>query len=296
MAKVFLGVGHGGSDPGAVRYIIEKDVNLTMALACRDYLEAHGVTVLMSRTKDENDSLNEEIRECNAFNPDLALDIHNNAGGGDGFEAWYHHGGGVGKTLAANIEAEIKAIGQNSRGIKTKKNSYGKDYYGFVRETKAPAVIVEGVFVDNAKDVEIVNTIDKQKAFGYAYARGILKTLGIAEKKPEPAKPVEPTSEVVYTVKSGDTLSGIAAKYNTTYQKLAAYNGISNPSLIYPGQKIKIPTTNTTNTTPAPTKTVDQLAREVIAGKWGNGNARKKALTNAGYDYSAVQKRVNELL
>lgn len=43
-------------------------------------------------------------------------------------------------------------------------------------------------------------------------------------------------------------------------------------------------------------KTVDELAREVIAGKWGNGATRKKQLTEAGYDYSAVQKRVNELL
>lgn len=43
-------------------------------------------------------------------------------------------------------------------------------------------------------------------------------------------------------------------------------------------------------------KTVDEIAREVIAGKWGNGSARKQKLTAAGYDYSTVQKRVNELL
>ncbi len=43
-------------------------------------------------------------------------------------------------------------------------------------------------------------------------------------------------------------------------------------------------------------KTVDELAKEVINGKWGNGAARKTALTNAGYDYFAVQARVNELL
>lgn len=42
-------------------------------------------------------------------------------------------------------------------------------------------------------------------------------------------------------------------------------------------------------------KTVDEIAREVIAGKWGNGTARKENLTNAGYDYSAVQARVNEI-
>lgn len=47
---------------------------------------------------------------------------------------------------------------------------------------------------------------------------------------------------------------------------------------------------------PAPTKSVDELAKEVIDGKWGNNPERKKALTEAGYDYNAVQKRVNEML
>lgn len=40
----------------------------------------------------------------------------------------------------------------------------------------------------------------------------------------------------------------------------------------------------------------DELAREVIHGDWGNGEERKKRLTAAGHDYSAVQKRVNEIL
>lgn len=57
------------------------------------------------------------------------------------------------------------------------------------------------------------------------------------------------TSETVYIVKSGDTLSSIANKYGTTYQKLASYNNISNPNAITVGQKIKIPGTTTTSTT-----------------------------------------------
>lgn len=43
-------------------------------------------------------------------------------------------------------------------------------------------------------------------------------------------------------------------------------------------------------------KTIDELAREVISGKWGNGDERKRRLTNAGYDYYAIQKRVNKLI
>ena len=46
----------------------------------------------------------------------------------------------------------------------------------------------------------------------------------------------------------------------------------------------------------APKKTIEEVAKEVIAGKWGNGDARKKALTEAGYDYAKVQAKVNELL
>lgn len=48
--------------------------------------------------------------------------------------------------------------------------------------------------------------------------------------------------------------------------------------------------------TPTPTKSVDELAKEVIAGKWGNGQDRKDRLTRAGYDYAKVQARVNEIL
>lgn len=51
-------------------------------------------------------------------------------------------------------------------------------------------------------------------------------------------------TEIVYTVVSGDTLSGIASKYGTTYQRLAEYNNIGDPNKIYPGQQIKIPGSN----------------------------------------------------
>ena len=178
--KVFIGVGHGGSDPGAVaNKTKEKDLNLSIALACKDMLVKHGVSVKMSRTKDENDTLSEEIKECNSFSPDLAVDIHNNAGGGDGAEVFYHYGGGKSKTLADNILGEIVKVGQNSRGAKIRKNSNGKDYYGFIRETSCPAVIVECAFVDNAQDLEILATEGKRKSMGEAIAKGILKTLGV---------------------------------------------------------------------------------------------------------------------
>lgn len=186
MAKVFIGIGHGGSDPGAVANGFEEaDLNLAIGMACVDELKRHGVTVSASRTKDEDDPLSEEIAECNKFDPDLAVDIHNNAGGGDGAEAFYTKNGGKGKTLAENILAAIVDIGQNSRGAKTRVNSAGKDYYGFIRQTKAPAVIIECAFVDNKTDMKIIDTAAEQKVMGKAIAKGILKTLGITYKKEE---------------------------------------------------------------------------------------------------------------
>ena len=53
---------------------------------------------------------------------------------------------------------------------------------------------------------------------------------------------------------------------------------------------------SSSSSTPVNKKSVDEIAKEVIRGDWGNGQDRKDRLTAAGYDYSAVQKRVNELL
>lgn len=200
MKKVFIGVGHGGTDSGAVGRggLLEKDLNLSIARACGEVLERHGVKVQLSRTKDEHDPVDQEAAECNSFAPDLAVDIHNNAGGGDGAEAFYSKVGGTGKTLAENILAEVAKLGQKSRGAKTRLNSSGRDYYAFIRNTKAPAVIVECAFVDS-QDIALVDTEAERVKVGEAIARGILKTLGSAYEAPK--TPTEPSK--LYRVQVG---------------------------------------------------------------------------------------------
>ena len=64
--------------------------------------------------------------------------------------------------------------------------------------------------------------------------------------------PSLPETSSIYTVKSGDTLSSIARKYNTTYQKLAEINGIQDPSKIYVGQVLKVIGTSTPSPAPTP--------------------------------------------
>ena len=83
-------------------------------------------------------------------------------------------------------------------------------------------------------------------------AAEVNRRLGVADTAPDAGAAQGVT---VYTVKKGDTLSQIAAKFGTTYQAIAAYNGIKNPNAIRVGQKIKIPA----STAPAALKKGDRV-------------------------------------
>ena len=83
-----------------------------------------------------------------------------------------------------------------------------------------------------------------------------------------------------------DGYSG-AVDLDKFYGNAATWNKYANPSGSY---KPASPTPSKT------VKTYDEIAHEVIAGVWGNGDARKQKLATAGYDYNQVQKRVNALL
>ena len=183
MPKVFIGVGHGGSDSGASSGgLIEKNLALVTALACKDFLVSHGVGVKMSRERDEDDTITQEVQECNQYRPNLAVEIHYNAGGGDGLEIYRYRGGGESLKAAQKIETRMIQAGQNSRGIKVKLNNQGSDYYMWIRETKDPAVLIEVGFVDNTNDNQLFNSVEKQQKLGQAIAYGILDYFNIVLK------------------------------------------------------------------------------------------------------------------
>lgn len=84
------------------------------------------------------------------------------------------------------------------------------------------------------------------------------------------------SGDTTYTVKSGDTLSSIAAKYGITYQMLASYNGISNPNKISAGQKIKIPSGSSTGGTRTYTVKAGDSLWAIATEQLGNGNRYKE--------------------
>lgn len=89
--------------------------------------------------------------------------------------------------------------------------------------------------------VDICDELKDKQGNKWYYVRIAAKYFGFIKASKITKDGQTATKEVVYVVKSGDTLSGIASKYGTTYQKLAEYNNIANPNLIKVGQQIRIP-------------------------------------------------------
>lgn len=201
MAKrVYVGIGHGGYDSGAVgNGFKEKDLTLSIGKYCNERLKQYGIETKISRTTDCDSSIKSKVAASNAFKANVCMDIHINAGGGDGSEVYYSHVSPNGKKLAQSIVDATLAIRQNTRGIKVRLDKDGTDYYGMIRETDAPAVLVECAFIDNATDIQIINTEAKRKVFGYAIADGVAKYLGV--KMPSTSKPTTPSKPTTATVK-----------------------------------------------------------------------------------------------
>ncbi len=214
MPKVFLSAGHGGSDPGAVADgLYEKTINLNTLLACQAELIRHGVTVVCSRTTDAEDPVQREVIEANASDADLAVSFHANAGGGDGFEAFYYTENVEAAELAKLCEKYVKALGQNSRGLKRGNGLY------FIKNTKMTSILVESFFVDNKDDAKIGDTISEQKAFGVAYAKAILEHLDIPYK-------TKTAKESIYRVQVGAFRSKDNAEKKLKTLKKAGHDAV----------------------------------------------------------------------
>ena len=116
------------------------------------------------------------------------------------------------------------------------------------------------------------------------YVGQVLKLTSGSTSSTSTASATTSSATTTYTVKSGDTLSGIAAKYNTTYTTLAKVNNISNANEIYVGQTLKISTTSTTSST----STSSSKSYTVISGDTLSGIA-----TRLGLNWKSLAKANN---
>jgi|GEM_PF-1009778 N-acetylmuramoyl-L-alanine amidase len=302
MKKVYIGVGHGGSESGAVfGGLLEKNLNLSVAKQVNLALIRSGVDTRISRSDDQTHSLPQKAKDCNAYGPDLCMDIHFNAGGGDGAEIFRENQGGKSKEFAEKVLNAIVALGQNSRGVKTRLSADGKsDWFGFIRLTNAPAILIEVAFIDT-NDISFADTEEKRRAIGEAIAKGTCETLGVKyiseNKQTAPDPTPSPTPLKSNEEMAKEVIAGEWGNQPEREKKLTKagydYNAI---------QKIvneKLDSKNqhpTPAPPPTPLKSNEEMAKEVIAGEWGNQPEREKKLTKAGYDYKAIQKIVNKKL
>ena len=171
MKKIYINPGHSDKDPGAVRYETERKLNIAVSQHMNDYLLAN--YVCESRVYS-NDSLTAVCNDANSWGADLFVSIHFNAGGGDGYEALVYSQKRI--ELGKLFEKHVLSAGQNSRGVKLRPDLYVLKY------TSMPAIINEGAFVDNRKDIQDWNEDAELKVLGIAYAKAAAEFLGLERK------------------------------------------------------------------------------------------------------------------
>lgn len=115
----------------------------------------------------------------------------------------------------------------------------------------------------NWKDIASINGINSPYII---YVGQVLNIPGESNQSTTSSSNTSSNQSTTYTVKSGDTLSGIASKFGTTYQKIAADNGISDPNKIYPGQVLKINGTNSSTTNQSTTTTYTVKSGDTLSG------------------------------
>jgi len=160
--RVVLDAGHGGSDPGAVGSgLLEKDLNLEVALRLRDLLEADTADaaggaaweVLLTRTTDAYVSLSDRVALANGWPADRFLSIHHNgfsSASANGTETFSFANGTVGADLRDLAQEELLlALGLTDRGTKTAN-------FFVLSQTSMPAALTEAGFMTNPGDMAVI--------------------------------------------------------------------------------------------------------------------------------------------
>lgn len=192
---VTLDPGHGGKDSGATqewngKTAMEKEMNLKIALACRDELSKYrGIKVYMTRDDDTFVELSDRVKYAHSVNSDLMVSLHiNSADSSSAYGELVIVPNGnyrpalltESKKTASRIHSNLENLGLHNRGYLQRNSSENKypdgskaDYYSIIRNsTKAniPSMIVEHAFISNNSDYK-----------NYLSSDGKLKKLGIAD-------------------------------------------------------------------------------------------------------------------
>lgn len=249
-----------------------------IAEACKVALERNGVKVMIG----QYDTMTSRCKASDNFGADLHVPIHTNAYNGKvgGTRVFCYNKAGEGyKAARAVFNVLAPVTPGTSESISVNANLFE------VRVPAAPTVYVECDFHDVPKIAKWI--IENTTVIGEAIAQGICNYFNIKFKT---AKVESPST----TKKSIDDIAKevIAGKWGNGQDRK---NRLTKAGYDYNTVQNRV--NQMLGKTPQPAKlSIDEIARQVIRGEWGNGKERKNRLTAAGYDYDTVQKRVNKLM
>ena len=177
--KVVIDPGHGGNDPGGIGQsgVLEKDVNLSIALLLRDNLKQQGIEVVMTRETDcglysetsknkKKEDLAKRIQIIEEAEADFVLCIHQNIFTDSkykGAQVFYYESSEAGAKLADSIQNQL-IIGvdpENNRVSKSNMNYY------MLKQSPIPIVIVECGFLSNKEEELKLGTLEYQRALAW---------------------------------------------------------------------------------------------------------------------------------
>lgn len=254
-----------------------------IAEACKTALIRNGIDVMLMH----DESMQEKCQKSNAFGADLHVPIHTNAFNGKvmGTRMFYYSVGGEGAKACKVIFDLLSPITPGT----SESISANPDLYE-VRVPSAPTAYIECEFHDTVEGAKFI--VNNTTLIGETIAHGICEYFGISfddGKAPE----VVPTPTPAPVKKSVDEIAQevIRGEWGNGSDRRARIESAG-----YDYDAVQDRVNEILEGTPStPKKSIDELAQEVIRGDWGNGSDRRKALESAGYDYDAVQNRVNEL-
>ena len=188
--KVVIDPGHGGNDPGGIGVsgVLEKDVNLSVALFLKANLESQGMEVIMTRDKDKalyssesstnkkKEDLAKRIEIITETNPDFVLCIHQNIftdAKYSGAQVFYYQESEESARLAACLQAQLIAgvDPDNTRVPKSNMNYY------MLKNSPVPIVIVECGFLTNAEEEAKLGTEEYQRKLAWNIYLGTMRYL-----------------------------------------------------------------------------------------------------------------------
>lgn len=183
---IIIDAGHGGIDPGSdSQGVLEKDVNLEIALKLQEALIENGYTVLMTREDDRSLELRERSDFANEQEADLFISLHQNCYVQDesvnGIEVYYNSDKTTNDQQLAQMiqEALVDETGARDRGIRADNSLV------VTRETTMPAVLVETAFLSNERELSLITSDDYQNKVVKGIVSGIENFLNKLDIKPE---------------------------------------------------------------------------------------------------------------